>query len=419
MEISIIIVCLILCAFFSGMEIAFVSSNKIYLEIEKKQDSFISRILTRLTEKPSKFIAAMLIGNTIALVVYGFFTGVLLMNWIKLLGFHFSDFLNLIIQTVISTIIILATAEFLSKVFFQIYANTLIKVFALPAYGFYLLFYYISSFFIWVSDIILIKFFKSKGDQVSLYFSKVELGNYITEQMSTVEDHEEMDSEIQMFQNALEFSGVKARDVMSPRTEIVAVDLFDSVAELKQLFIETGYSKIVVYQNSLDDIIGYVHSFDLFKKPKNIKSIIIPIEFVPETIYIKDAMNLLTKKRKSVAVVLDEYGGTSGIITIEDIVEELFGEIQDEHDSDEELIEKELGDGVYVLSARLDVEYVNQTYKLTIPESDSYGTLGGFIVDSTKEIPQKGDAIVIGIYHFIIEEATNKKIELVKMTIKD
>ena len=419
MEISIIIVCLILCAFFSGMEIAFVSSNKIYLEIEKKQDSFISSILTRLTEKPSKFIAAMLIGNTIALVVYGFFTGVLLMNWIKLLGFHFSDFLNLIIQTVISTIIILATAEFLSKVFFQIYANTLIKVFALPAYGFYFLFYYISSFFIWVSDIILIKFFKSKGDQVSLYFSKAELGNYITEQMSTVEDHEEMDSEIQMFQNALEFSGVKARDVMSPRTEIVAVDLFDSVAELKQLFIETGYSKIVVYQNSLDDIIGYVHSFDLFKKPKNIKSIIIPIEFVPETIYIKDAMNLLTKKRKSVAVVLDEYGGTSGIITIEDIVEELFGEIQDEHDSDEELIEKELGDGVYVLSARLDVEYINQTYKLTIPESDSYGTLGGFIVDSTKEIPQKGDAIVIGIYHFIIEEATNKKIELVKMTIKD
>ena len=419
MEISIIIVCLILCAFFSGMEIAFVSSNKIYLEIEKKQDSFISSILTRLTEKPSKFIAAMLIGNTIALVVYGFFMGVLLMNWIKLLGFHFSDFLNLIIQTVISTILILATAEFLSKVFFQIYANNLIKVFALPAYGFYLLFYYISSFFIWVSDIILIKFFKSKDDQVSLYFSKAELGNYITEQMSTVEDHEEMDSEIQMFQNALEFSGVKARDVMSPRTEIVAVDLFDSVAELKQLFIETGYSKIVVYQNSLDDIIGYVHSFDLFKKPKNIKSIIIPIEFVPETIYIKDAMNLLTKKRKSVAVVLDEYGGTSGIITIEDIVEELFGEIQDEHDSDEELIEKELGDGVYVLSARLDVEYINQTYKLTIPESDSYGTLGGFIVDSTKEIPQKGDAIVIGIYHFIIEEATNKKIELVKMTIKD
>lgn len=419
MEISIIILCLILCAFFSGMEIAFISSNKIYLEIEKKQDDFISNILTKLTENPSKFIAAMLIGNNIALVVYGFFMGDLLMNWISFMGFHFSGLLNLVFQTLISTIIVLLTAEFLSKVFFQIYANSVIKFFALPAYVFYLMFYYISSFFIWVSDFILKRFFKTEGDQVPLYFSKAELGNYITEQMSTIEDHDEMDSEIQMFQNALDFSGVKARDIMSPRTEIVAIDVFDSIVELKKMFIETGYSKIVVYQNSLDDIIGYVHSFDLFKKPKNIKSIVISVEFVPEAIYIKDAMKLLTKKRKSVAVVLDEYGGTSGIITIEDIVEELFGEIEDEHDSDEELTEKELEDGVYIFSTRLDVEYLNQTYKLNIPESDSYGTLGGFIVDSTKEIPQKGDVITIGTYHFIIEEATNKKIELVKMTIKD
>jgi CBS domain containing-hemolysin-like protein len=401
------------------MEIAFISSNKIYLEIEKKQEGFISNILTKLTEKPSKFIAAMLIGNNIALVVYGFLMGKLLLRQFEVFGFHFSGFLNFILQTLISTIVILATAKFLSKVFFQIYANTLIKVFALPAYGFYMLFYYFSSFFIWISDFVLKTFFKTEGDQTTLYFSKAELGNYITEQMSTVEDQDEMDSEIQMFQNALDFSGVKARDIMSPRTEIVAIDLFDSIAELKELFIETGYSKIVVYQNSLDDIIGYVHSFDLFKKPKNIKSIVISVEFVPETIYIKDAMKLLTKKRKSVAVVLDEYGGTSGIITIEDIVEELFGEIEDEHDSDEELTEKELEDGVYLFSARHDVEYLNQTYKLNIPESDSYGTLGGFIVDSTKEIPQKGDVITIGMYHFIIEEAINKKIELVKMTIKD
>ncbi len=411
--------CLILCAFFSGMEIAFISSNKIYLEIEKKQDSFQSNILVRLTEKPSKFIAAMLIGNDISLVVYGFFMGDLLMKWISSFGFHLSDFLNLILQTVLSTMVVLITAEFLPKVFFQIYANSLIKFFALPAYFFYLLFYFISTFFIWVSDFVLKKLFKTEGDYVPLYFSKAELGNYITEQMSTVEDHEEMDSEIQMFQNALEFSGVKARDIMSPRTEIVALELFDSVAELKDLFIETGYSKIVIYQNSLDDIIGYVHSFDLFKKPKSIKSILIPVEFVPETIYIKDAMDLLTKKRKSVAVVLDEHGGTSGIITIEDIVEELFGEIEDEHDSYVELTEKEIEEGVYIFSARLDVEYLNQTYKLNIPESDSYTTLGGFIVDSTKEFPQKGDVITIGIYHFIIEEATNKKIELVKMTIKD
>ncbi|WP_413999491.1 hemolysin family protein [Flavobacterium sp. W1B] len=419
MEISIIILCLILSAFFSGMEIAFISSNKIYLEIEKKQDNFLSKILTKLTEKPSKFIAAMLIGNNIALVVYGFFMGELLMRWINSLNYHFSDALSLFIQILLSTLIVLMTAEFLPKVFFQIYANALIKFFAVPAYCFYLLFYFISSFLIWVSDFILKRFFRTQGDQIQLYFSKVELGNYITEQMSTVEDHDEVDSEIQIFQNALEFSGVKARDVMSPRTEIVAIDLFDSITDLKELFIETGYSKIVVYQNSLDDIVGYVHSFDLFKKPENIKSIVISVEFVPETIYIKDVIDLLTKKRKSVAVVLDEYGGTSGIVTIEDIVEELFGEIEDEHDSDEELIEKELGNDTYLFSARFDVEYLNQAHKLSIPESDSYGTLGGFIVNFTKEIPSKGEVIVIGIYHFVIEEATNKKIELVKMTVKE
>lgn len=417
MEISIIILCLILSAFFSGMEIAFVSSNKIYLEIEKKQDNFVSKILTKLTEKPTNFIVTMLIGNTIAMVVYGFFMGELLLRWLLTLEYHLSDWFSLVLQILVSTLIILITAEFLPKVFFQIYANSLIKIFAVPAYIFYRFFYFISTFFIGISDFILKKFFKTDGDTIQLYFSKIELGNYITEQMSSVEDNEMVDSEILMFQNALEFSGVKARDVMSPRTEIIAVDVYDSIENLKQLFIETGYSKIVVYQNSLDDIIGYVHSFDLFKKPNNIKEIVISVEFVPETIFIKDAMNLLTKKRKSVAVVLDEYGGTSGIITIEDIVEELFGEIEDEHDSDEELIEKELGDGVFVFSTRFDVQYLNDTYKLAIPESDSYGTLGGFIVDFTKEIPQIGEAITIGSYHFIIEEATNKKIELVKMTV--
>lgn len=419
MEISIIILCLILAAFFSGMEIAFISSNKIYLEIEKKQDNFISQILTKLTQKPSQFIVSMLIGNTIALVVYGFFMGELLMRNIVAMGYHFTGYSTVLLQTTLSTLIVLITSEFIPKVFFQIYANSLIKFFAIPAYFFYLLFYYVSAFILWISDFILRVFFKTEGDQIPLFFSKAELGNYITEQMSTVDDQEEMDSEIQIFQNALEFSGVKARDIMTPRTEMSAVEIYDSVVELKDLFIETGYSKILVYQNSLDDILGYVHSFDLFKKPRTIKSILIPVEFVPETIFIKDAMDLLTKKRKSVAIVLDEYGGTSGMITIEDIVEELFGEIEDEHDSEEELTEKELDDRSYLFSTRLDVEYLNETYKFNIPESDSYGTLGGFIVNHTKEIPQKGDEIVIDSFHFIIEEATNKKIELVKMSIQD
>ena len=417
MELGIIIACLLLSAFFSGMEIAFVSSNKIYLEIEKKQDDFISKILTKLTQKPSKFIATMLVGNNVSMVVYGFFMGEKLMNLFARFGFNFSDFTNLLLQTLISTLVVLITSEFLPKVFFQIYANYFIKIFAIPAYFFYRIFYYISSFMIWIADIILKKFFKTEGDQITLSFSKVELGNYITEQMNSVEDHESVDSEIQIFQNALEFSGVKARDIMTPRTELVAVELYSSVAQLRELFIQTGYSKIVVYLNTLDDIVGYVHSFDLFKKPRTIKSILISVEFVPESIYIKDVMNLLTKKRKSVAIVLDEYGGTSGIVTIEDIVEELFGEIEDEHDSDEELTEKKLDERTYLFSTRLDVEYLNEEYKLNIPESDSYGTLGGFILDFSKEIPQKGEQITIDNFKFYIEEASNKKVELVKLTL--
>ena len=273
---------------------------------------------------------------------------------------------------------------------------------------------------IWISDFVLRKFFKTEGDQINLSFSKIELGNYISEQMNAVQDHETVDSEIQIFQNALEFSGVKAREIMTPRTELVAVNLYSSISDLRELFIETGYSKILVYINTLDDIVGYVHSVELFKKPRSIKSVMIAVEFVPETILIKDAMNLLTKKRKSVAVILDEYGGTSGIVTIEDIVEELFGEIEDEHDSDEELlIENKLDDATFIFSSRLDVEYINEEYKLNIPENDSYETLGGFIVDFCKEIPQKGDLITIENFQFVIEEATNTKIELVKLTVLD
>jgi CBS domain containing-hemolysin-like protein len=401
------------------MEIAFITSNKIYLEIEKKQDNFLSYILTKLTEKPSQFIATMLIGFNVAIVVYSFFMGDLLMKWFETLGIEFSSLVNLLLQTVLSTLIVLFTSEFLPKVFFQIYANSFVKFFAIPAYIFYLLFYVVSTFIMWISDTILKRFFKTEGDFVPLFFSKVELGNYISEQMNHFEDHENVDSEIQIFQNALEFSGVKARDIMTPRTEIAGVDVLDSVDDLKNMFIKTGYSKIMVYQNSLDDCIGYVHSFELFKKPKTIKSILIRVEYVPETIFIKEALDLLIKKRKSVAVVLDEYGGTAGIMTIEDIVEELFGEIEDEHDSEEIRIEQEVEEGVFLFSARLDVEYLNQTYKLNIPESDSYGTLGGFIVDYTKGIPQKGNKISIGNYNFVVEEASNNKIELVKMSIND
>ena len=419
MDIAVILICLLLSAFFSGMEIAYVSSNKVYLSIEKKQDNFNAKILSRLIEKPSQFITAMLVGNNLVLVIYGIFSGELIMQWIESFNFELTSFASLMLQTVISTLIILITAEFLPKVFFQIYANSFVKLFAIPAYVFYQLFYWVSRFIIWISDFILMKFFKTEGDQVQDYFSKVELGNFISEQMNGISDDDEIDSEIQIFQNALEFSDLKARDIMTPRTEISGVDILDSVQELRELFINTGYSKIVVYQNSIDEVLGYVHSFELFKKPKTIKSVMIPIEYVPETIYIKDLLDILTKKRKSMAVILDEYGGTSGIITVEDIIEELFGEIEDEHDLDEELIDEKLDDDSYLFSARLDVEFINEKYNLEIPESDSYSTLGGFVVYHTKEIPQNEEKLRIENFQITIHSASSKKIELVKLSILD
>lgn len=419
MGISIILLCLILCAFFSGMEIAFVSSNKIYLELEKKQNDFFSKILTRLTDNPSKFIATMLIGNTIALVVYVFYMCQALKDLFLSWNLNLSEFVSLVFQIFITAIVVLIWVEFFTRIIFQSCANSLIKFFCLPAYFFYKVFYFGSTSLIWISDVVLKRFFKTEGSQLQSYFSKIELGDYINEQMSSVDESAEVDSEIHIFRKALDFSTTKAREVMTPRTEIEAVEVEESIEKLKQLFVETGYSKIVVFQNSLDDIIGYVHSFDLFKKPRLVKEVVIPIEFIPGTLNVRDAMSLLTKKRKSVAVVLDEYGGTSGILTIEDIVEELFGEIEDEHDFDEELFEKELDERNFLFSARLDVEYLNRTYKLSIPEEDSYETLGGFIVNYTKEIPQKDDEFTFENYRFVIVQATNKKIELVKITIND
>lgn len=421
----IIILSLILSAFFSGMEIAYVSSNKIHIEIAKKQNDFLAKTLTKLTAKPSKFIATMLIGNNIALVVYGFLMGDKLVNWFKSLlptdyGFlnYMLNDLSLLLQTIISTLLILITAEFLPKVFFQIYANSLLKILAVPAYFFYGLFSWVSDLIIWISNMILRRFFKTGGDDVQLVMTKVELGNYISEQMESVEEHDEIDSEIQIFQNALDFSEVKAREVMLPRTEIIAVDINDSIKNLNGLFTSSGLSKILVYKDSVDDIVGYVHSFELFKKPKDIKSVVMGVEFVPETMLVKDVLNVLTKKRKSISVVIDEYGGTSGIITVEDIIEELFGEIEDEHDTIE-LIEEKIDDDNYKFSARLEVDYINEVYKLNLPEGENYETLGGLIVDETEEIPQVNDQVQIEKYLFIILEVSTTKIDLVSLRVLD
>ena len=273
LDLLIIVLSLILSAFFSGMEIAYVSSNKIHIEIEKKQRGLLSKLLTKITAKPSKFIATMLIGNNIALVIYGFYMGDVLVEWFAT---HLSptsilvNELSLLSQTVVSTLVILVTAEFLPKVFFQIYANSLLKLFAFPAFIFYMLFSFVSDFVIWISDVLLKYLFKTEGDEVQLAFSKIELGNYITEQMESVEAHDTVDSEIQIFKNALEFSEVKSREVMVPRTELTAIEIHDTLTKLNELFTQTGHSKILVYKTTIDDILGYVHSFDLFKDPKNI-----------------------------------------------------------------------------------------------------------------------------------------------------
>jgi CBS domain containing-hemolysin-like protein len=276
------------------------------------------------------------------------------------------------------------------------------------------LFSLISEFVIWISDKILKLFFKTQGDTVQLSFSKVELGNYISEQMETAKIDDKVDSEIQIFQNALDFSDVKSREVLIPRTEVVAVNINTTPKELSELFTKTGLSKILVYEQNIDDILGYVHSFELFKKPESIKSILIPVVFVPETMLIKDVLNILTKKRKSIAVVIDEYGGTSGILTVEDIIEELFGEIEDEHDTIE-LTEKIINEGHYIFSARLEVDYLNDTYKLSFPENENYETLGGMIVSYTEDIPEQDEIIEIQGFRIQILEVSETKIELVEV----
>lgn len=421
-SILIIISMLILSAFFSGMEIAYVSANKIYVEIQKKQEGLIPKILDRLTRKPSKLITTFLLGNNIALVIYGIFMGDLLIGLLTPLQSSGHVFWNfwlggsglILSQTIISSLVILITAEFLPKVFFQIYSNSLLKIFAIPAYLFYVLFHGISSFIMWISDNILKIFFKTEGDEVQEAFSKIELGNYISEQMETVEDHQEMDSEVLIFKNALEFSEIKTREVMIPRTEIIAVEHTESLKDLQTKFIETGLSKILVYKESIDDIVGYVHSFELFKKPDNIDAVLLPVTYVPETMLAKDVLSLLMKKRKSIAVVIDEYGGTSGMATLEDIVEELFGEIEDEHDS-VVLIEEDLGNGRYRFSARLEIDYINETYKLNFPRSENYETLAGLIVHYTEEIPQKNGRVEIEGYVFKILDVSNTRINLVEV----
>mgnify|MGYP001100838277 FL=1 len=413
MEIDIIIILfsIITSAFFSGMEIAFISANKLHIELEKKGNGFFPNILGKITQNSSKFITTMLVGNNISLVIYSYFMGKVIVSY-----FGMS---SILLQTFISTVVILVTAEFLPKAIFRVYANESLKIFALPAYFFYILLYSFSYLINGISDFFLKFIFSTDKDHHQTAFSKEELGDYITEQLENGNDNEEeIDSEIQIFQNALEFQKVKAREIMVPRTEILAIEIHETVSKLRESFINSGFSKILVYKTSLDDIIGHVNAFELFKKPKTIKSILLPVEIVPESMMINDVLNSLMKKRKSIAVVVDEYGGTSGMITVEDVVEELFGEIEDEHDV-QELTDERITEIEFKFSARLEIDYLNEEYNLNIPKEEAYETLGGFIIDHTENIPEKGEVLVILDYEITILGVSSSKIEEIHLKILD
>ena len=417
-QLTIILFSILFSAFFSGMEIAFVSSNKIHLELEKKQYGFFSNFLKKITKSPSKFIATMLLGNNIALVIYGLYSGRLILELLfpEVDNSKSLEFIYIFYQTLISTFIILISAEFLPKVLFQIYANILLKYLSFPSYIFYVLFSPITYVLNFISNSVLSKYFKTKEDELKIVFSKDELGDYIDEELANDDLNSEMDSEIQIFQNALDFSNVRAREVMVPRAEIISIDRYSVSKNLNKVFTENGLSKILIHRENIDHVVGYVSLFDMFNHPKNIKSIIHPVEFIPESMLINDVLNLLTKKRRGIAVVIDEYGGTSGIITKEDIMEELFGEIEDEHDS-LSYLEKKLDTNSFLFSARLKLDYLNTKFKINIPLSDQYETLGGFLVHNTQDIPISGEVITILPFEFTVKEVTNTRIETIELKI--
>ena len=400
-----IFIFLLLSAFFSGMEIAFVSANKLKVELDKQSGMRYSRFLEGVLQSPAKFIATMLVGNNIALVVYGVMMAKLLEPTIE--QYTQSSFLVLLIQTIISTLVILVTAEFLPKAFFRINPNQFLKVFAIPLFFFYYLLWPIVRITIFMSKIGL-RIIGAPLEEEDAVFRKIDLEEYLKSSSKDEQD----DVEVQMLQNALDFSSVKVRECMVPRTEIVAVDLSQSIDDLAKVFVKTKLSKVLVFEENIDHIIGYAHSIEMFKNPSSIRSILLPIPIVPESMLANELMETFTKERKAVAVVVDEFGGTSGMITIEDVMEEIFGEIEDEHD-EEQLTEEILSSGELRLSARLEVDYLNEKYNLDLPESEAYETLGGLLVENFESIPNQGAEITIGNYTFTAEQVSETRIEKV------
>ena len=408
-----IILSLLFSAFFSGMEIAFIASNKLHIELMKKRGEFNARILSYFLEKPSRFIATMLVGNNIALVVYGIEMAQILEPHIE---HHLTsnDSLVLLVQTIISTLIVLVTAEFIPKVLFSINANRFVRLFVIPAALSYFGLYFFVSLVVSLSNFLLKKVMRVELLDQKRVFGRVDLQQYLEEHANTAKEKNLLETEIQIFQNALDFSKVKARECMVPRNEIVAMEVGENINKLTKTFVETGFSKILIFKDNIDHIIGYTHSYELFKQPKNIKSILLPIALVPETMTANDILNLFIKERKSIALVIDEFGGTSGLLTIEDIIEEIFGEIQDEHDLLEHK-EVQVSENQFIFSGRHEIDYLNDKYNLNLPESDDYETLSGYIVNHCESIPKLNEQIKVGPFIFEILEVEQTRVETVKL----
>lgn len=413
-ELIVILFALVFSAFFSGIEIAFVSSSRLKIELDKKQGKFAAKILSFFVKNQSRFIGALLVGNNIALVVYGIYMAKILDPIIG--RFTDSEVSLALLQTIISTLLVLVSAEFLPKTIFRINPNQTLNIFAFPVSIFYWILYPVVLITIGLSNVVLRALLKIENEEDNPSFGRIDLDNYLREATAHVADEEEIEHEVQIFQNALDFSELKVRECMIPRTEIIAVDLETPVGELRQKFIETGLSKILIYRDNIDNIIGFTHSSELFKKPDAIKNVLLPVTIVPETMLGNDALEHLLKQKKSIAVVVDEFGGTSGIVTIEDMVEEIFGDIEDEHDH-EDLVEAILSNNQFHFSARHEIDYINDKYKLNIPESDDYETLAGYVISQHASIPAQDEKIKIDNFLIDIKKVEGNRIDELILTI--
>ena len=410
-----ILISLLFSAFFSGMELAFLSSNRLKIEVDKSKGTILSKLHSVFYKNEAKIIAFILLGNNISLVVYGISAAVILEPIIEGWGVS-SDSLILLLQTLFSTILVLVAAEFIPKSIVQFNPNRSLKIGTFPLFILYIILFiptHIILFFSWV----ILKLFGYDQKTNQKVFSKVDLEHFVDDLSERIESEEISTDDMTLLRNALDFSKVKARDCMIPRTEIISVDINDDLDAVKNLFIAKGLSKIIIYRDSIDNIIGYVHSSDMFKSPKSIKQILLPIHFVPSVITGKELLEKFTEQAGNIAIVSDEYGGTAGMVTLEDVIEEIFGEIEDEHDRDD-LLEEKLSDTHFRFSARIEIDYINEQYNLNIPESEDYETLGGLVLYELANIPEKNSKLKIDGFTFVVEEVTDRRIETIIVFIK-